>query len=191
MKDLGDAKLLLGLQIDRLSEGLFIHQQDYAIKILHQFRMIDCKPVSTPCAPGDKFTTEQSPTTPEAKEAMKLIPYREAIGMLLFLARSTRPDILMAVISLSRFNCNPGPLHWSGIKRIIRYLKGTIDYDVMISNDENKNLTVYSDADWANNPETRKSVSGVCMNIGNTMISYKCKQQKVVALSTMESELYA
>ena len=191
IKDLGEAKLLLGLKLQRMPVGLFIHQMDYVVKLLKQSNMHDCKSVTTPCLPGDKFSKEQSPTTEEGKNAMRLVPYRETIGKLLFLAKSTRPDILFAITSLSRFNSNPGPIHWTGVKRILRYLKGTSDFGILISKQSDVQPQIFSDADWGNDVDTRKSVSGFCLMVGDTVVSYKSKLQKVVSLSTMKSELYA
>ena len=112
IKDLGEPKLLLGLNIEKIEGGLFIHQNEYAYDIVKQLQMLECKPVSTPISPGEKFTKSQCPTSDEGINAMKHVPYRETIGKLLFLSKSTRPDILNATISLSRFNSNPGPAHW-------------------------------------------------------------------------------
>ncbi|KAK9745539.1 hypothetical protein QE152_g6808 [Popillia japonica] len=87
--------------------------------------MENCNLVKTPLDPNSKLTKDMSPLTSEQQRLMESVPYQEAVGSLMYTAQLTRPDICYAVSSLSRFNNNPGEIHWQAVKRVFRYLKGT------------------------------------------------------------------
>lgn len=89
--------------------------------------MNDSNPTSTPCDVSQKLTTELSPKSVTERKELEKLPYHQAVGSLLFLAQVSRPDIQYVVNSVSRFNSNPGRAHWEAVKRIVRYLKGSID----------------------------------------------------------------
>jgi hypothetical protein len=101
-----------------------------ALDILERFGMSDCKPISTPMQPNSRLSRSQCPQTPEEVEFMKTIPYLAAVGALMYLATSTRPDIAYTVGCLARFNSNPGIVHWHAVKHLLHYLKGTADYSI-------------------------------------------------------------
>jgi len=122
---------------------------------------------------------------------MKLIPYRSIIGLLNYISAKTRPDITFAVNVLSRFCINPGPKHWTAAKRVLRYLKGTMEQGIKIKKNIDMKLVGYTDADWAQDTEDRKSTSGYIYEIGGAIISWKSKKQPTVALSTAEAEYNA
>lgn len=125
MKDLGEASSILGIRIRRNKDlhQITIDQASYTRRILQRFGMEDSNPVSTPIELGQKYSKDMCPQNEDEREQMKKIPYRQAIGSLLFLTMITRPDISFAVNVLSRFCEEPGPTHWNGIKRILRILK--------------------------------------------------------------------
>lgn len=100
-----------------------IHNQ-----VLKRFNMENCKPVTTPSDPNQILSISMSPKTETEIEEVKNIPYQEAVGSLLYLAQGTRLDIMFAVSNVSRFNSNSGTAHWSAVKRIFRYVKGTQSY---------------------------------------------------------------
>jgi len=104
-----------------------------------------------------------SPKTTKEKEDMQHIPYREALGALMFVYQGTRPDIASALTSLGRFTANPGKAHWTALKRVFRYLKGTKNYKLLYSSKGNTNFIGYSDADWAGDVDTRHSITGSCI----------------------------
>ena len=101
----------------------------------------------------------------------------------------TRPDIAYAVSVVSRFAANPTDHHYAAVKRILRYLKGTIDYQLTFSGDLN-NLKGYTDSDWAGDTDTRRSTSGYVFNIGSGALSWSSKRQATVALSSCEAEFF-
>jgi hypothetical protein len=120
---------------------------------------------------------------------MRGVPYREAIGSLMYAALGTRPDISFAVSFLSQFMQNPGRAHWEAVKRVFRYLKGTKDTCLVIGG-TGKGLEAFSDADWASQ-EHRHSISGYVFTIGGGAVSWSSKKQVIVALSTTEAEYIA
>ncbi|KRX83269.1 Retrovirus-related Pol polyprotein from transposon TNT 1-94 [Trichinella sp. T6] len=127
MKDLGKAHWCLGIRIVQDVENgtLSIDQEQYIEELLHRFRMSDCKGVKTPLDPNQVLSKAMMPRSDEEIKQMHAVPYREAVGCLVYLSQSCRPDICHAVGIVSRFSDNPGKAHWTAVKRIFRYLKYT------------------------------------------------------------------
>ena len=122
------------------------------------------------------------------EEVFDTTMYQAAIGSLNYAAIATRPDLSTAVGKLSQFMQNPSNEHWAGIKRVLRYIKGTLDYGLNYSYSESFHLCGYSDADWAGCIDSRKSTSGFVFQIGNSTVSWSSKKQSIVALSSTEAE---
>lgn len=165
MKDLGEARYLLGMNItrNRKTGKVWLNQTTYIHRILQKFGMNECKPVSTPFDLSNKLSDKMKPRDSEESAEMDKIPYREAIGSLLYASQGTRPDITFIVNYLSRYMQNPGKEHWSAVKRLFRYLKGTADAKLEFSQKPNEGLADcvgYCDADWANDIDTRHSITG-------------------------------
>jgi hypothetical protein len=129
MKDIGISSYCLGVQFDHLPHGIFINQSTYTKKLIKKFNMQRVHTISTPMElrlldpTKDMFKRcmeEELALRPEK-------PYLSAIGALMYLANQTRPDITFAVSLLALHNAQPTIRHWSAIKRIFRYLQGTID----------------------------------------------------------------
>ena len=188
MKDLGEAKSLLGMQVlrDRGRKTLRLIQGGIIGDVLNLCGMVDCNPISTPMEPNLKLKRNL-----DNPSIMTTFPYRRAIGMLLYLAVGTRPDIAFAVNYLSRFVTCYDESHWAAVKRLARYLKGTgnigVTYNSM-GNEDSKELVGFGDADWGNDEVDRKSVSGYVFFLGGGPISWKTRKQTTVALSTVEAE---
>ena len=163
---------------------VFICQEGYAKSLLQRFGMEQCNPVSTPVDPAQKM---KDPTEPLSEAEF---PFRELIGCLMYLAVSTRPDISYAVNSLSQFNSKFGKEHWIGAKRILRYLKGTLDYGLRYSPSDNS-VCGYVDADWAGCVKDRKSYTGYAFKMANAATSWESRKQQTVALSSTEAEYMA
>ncbi|KAK6124484.1 hypothetical protein DH2020_041765 [Rehmannia glutinosa] len=152
VKDLGKTKLYLGLQIKQCQEGIYISQSKYTKELLKKFGIEEGRTVSTPMATNVKIDKdEKGKSVDESK-------YRGMIGSLLYLTAS-RPDILHVVCICARFQSNPKESHMSAVKRIFRYLKGTIQYGLFYPKNENFSLKCYSDSDYAGNIDDRKSTS--------------------------------
>ena len=118
MKDLGEIHWLLNLKIDRdkISGTINISQEAYIDSILARFNLQDAKSYSSPLDPNVKLSKDQCPITDEEKKTMEKVPYRQAIGSLMWAAVATQPDIAFAVSLLSQFLENPGKVHWNAVK---------------------------------------------------------------------------
>lgn len=189
IKDLGRAKYILGIELDytestKERQVIILRQSKYIYEILHRFNMLECKPVATPMDPGIE-------TSGEAGNELTSEPYNELVGSLIFLIQCTRPDIAFAVGMLSRHLKNPTHRDWERAKRVLRYLKGTIGYGIKYQTDQEEELVVYSDADYAADTETRCSTTGYLSMLAGGPITWKSQLQKTVALSTMEAEYMA
>ena len=117
--------------------------------------------------------------------------YQSAVGSLLYLSTRTRPDITFAVNNIARFSSNPTTQHWTAVKRIFRYLKGTIHLGLLYERNGLKKLIGYSDADWGGDCNDHKSTSGYLFLVGGTAVSWRSNKQTCVALSTAEAEYMA
>ena len=149
----------LGVDIirDRAKKELRLSQTPYLMRTLNKFNMGSCKGKATPLVPGLRLTKAMAPSAEEEIQQMKRVPYREAVGSLMYLSTMTRPDISFAVSQVSKFCENPGPAHWSAIKRIFAYLSGTSTLGLRYSTSAHPNhLVGYSDADFAEDPDSRK-----------------------------------
>lgn len=178
----------LGIEILRTNDGsVHINQNGYAKRILQKFKMFDCNPVATPADPHHSMCTNGEP----ALNVPHTFPYREAVGSLMFLATVTRPDIAFAVNNASRHLENPKQCHWTAVKRIFKYLKGTIGYGITFKSSLPIHLSIYSDADYGGDLDTRRSTTGYVVMIGGGAISWCSQRQPTVALSTTESEYIA
>lgn len=167
---------------------LSISQTKYLEGILKKSDMDKCKPVSTPLEAGRKF---ESLSEDEKPVDAKL--FQMAIGCLTYAATISRPDLAAAVGVLSKFMAKPGKEHWQGIKRILRYVQGTLNYGLMFSTEgSDPTLTGYSDADWGGDLSTRRSTTGYVFQIqGSTVVSWCSKRQACVSRTSTEAEYIA
>lgn len=113
------------MRIIHKEDSITLDQEHYIDVILEKFNMTNCKTADTPMVAKQALSKEDGPSNEEERIEMSAVPYQEAIGSLMYLSQCTRPDITFAVNKLSRFNANPGPKHWTAVKHILRYLKGT------------------------------------------------------------------
>ncbi|KAK6162258.1 hypothetical protein DH2020_002099 [Rehmannia glutinosa] len=181
MSMMGELNFFLGLQIKQCQEGIYISQSKYTKELLKKFGIEEGRTVSTPMATNVKIDKdEKGKSVDESK-------YRGMIGSLLYLTAS-RSDILHAVCLCARFQSNPKESHMSVVKRIFRYLKGTIQYGLFYPKNENFSLKDYSDSDYVGNIDDRKSTSGSCEFLGDCLVSLFSKKQNCVSLSTAEAE---
>jgi hypothetical protein len=155
MKDLGKTKFCLGLQIEHLETAILVHQSAYVKKVLEKFNMDNAYPQRTPKIVRalknvkDPFRPKQ-----EGEEVLgEEYPYLSAIGVLMYLANNTRPDIAFAVNCLARYNVAPTMCHWKSIKNILRYLNGTIDLGLFFQRNQESNLIGHVDAGYLSDPQ--------------------------------------
>jgi hypothetical protein len=139
--------------------------------------------------PAVTYSKDDSPKNQVEAARMRKVPYREAIGSLMYAAIATRPDITFAVSTLSQFLDNPGEAHWEGMKRIFRYLAGTKDRTLTYG-EERHELLGYTDADGASQPH-RRAISGYAFLIDGGAVSWSSRKQELVTLSTAEAEYVA
>lgn len=188
MKDLGRLRRFLGIDFEQTEGQVVMSQKRYVNKILKRFEMQDCRARETPCEPKLDYSENAEKMTNSRK-------YREAVGSLIYLSTCTRPDISFVVSKLSQHFDDPTEEHWSTVKHVFRYLKGTAEQSLCFKrNDTSKlGLKVYSDADWASERADRHSISGYCVSLseGSSLISWKSRKQPTVALSTCEAEYIA
>ncbi|XP_019084287.1 PREDICTED: uncharacterized protein LOC109125934 [Camelina sativa] len=114
--------------------------------------------------------------------------YRGMIGSLLYLTAS-HPDICLSVGIYARYQAKPKMSHLLALKKIIKYIKGTVNFGIFYTKDTNTNLSGYCNGDWAGSIDDRRSTSGGCFFMGNNLISWHSKKQNIVSLSTAEAEL--
>ena len=188
MVDNGEISYCLGLTIkrDRINRILTISQPQYIENILIRFGMQNCRPVTTPAEPGMKYSKFSDGDT-----MFDINTYQKAIGSLTYAAICTRPDISAAVGALSQYMASPTETHWTGVKRILRYLRGTTNYGLMYDGNGSNDLQGFSDADWAGDMDTRRSTSGYVFQLGNSTVSWCSRKQATVAKSSTEAEYVA
>ncbi|KAD3642035.1 hypothetical protein E3N88_31259 [Mikania micrantha] len=183
IKDLGRLNYFLGLEVTYPDAGLFLSQTKYAHEILERAALLDCKPVSTPLASNTSFTSLGDPYNDSTH-------YRSLVGALQYLT-ITRPDISYAVNQVSQFLQAPTTRHYQSVKRILRYIKGTINFGITFSRPTITTLVGFSDADWARCIETRRSTYGYSIYLGGNLVSWSAKKQPTIARSSCESEYRA
>ena len=148
--------------------------------------MTEAKAVSTPASIDVKLQKDDG-----SSKEVDAINYLSMVGSLLYAAVATRPDIAQAVGAVSKFSANPTVAHLTAVKRILRYLKGTINLALRYDRLEDGTLIRYSDADWAGDTDDRHSTSGNLFMMSGGPINWISKKQSVVALSTSEAEYIA
>ncbi|RVW67847.1 Retrovirus-related Pol polyprotein from transposon RE1 [Vitis vinifera] len=154
MKDLGPLGYFLGIQASRDSFGLHLRQSKYIGDLLHRTKMAGAKPASSPCTTGLKLSTHVG----EPLTASQITEYRQTVGALQY-CTLTRPDIAFSVNQLCQHMHCPNSVHWTAAKRVLRYLKGTIDLGLWYTKGE-QTLQAFCDSDWAGNPGDRRSTTG-------------------------------
>jgi hypothetical protein len=196
VKELGAVKRFLGMNVHHVEGGYFLEQTSLVEDLLAKHGLSDAKSQPTPLSQDHGFFDDAEPATMTATEL------REVVGSLLWLAGSTRPDITHAVNLAARFLSKANENHVRGIKRILRYLRGTSKTGLMIVPDHagggrsgatNSGIhaEVFADADWAGDKTNRRSTSGCLLAVNGCPVHWAAKQQAVVALYTMEAEYIA
>ncbi|KAL9281612.1 putative RNA-directed DNA polymerase [Arabidopsis thaliana] len=176
MKDLGPPRYFLGIEIESYNNGLFLHQHAYASDILHQAGMTECNPMPTPL--------------PQHLEDLNSEPFEEPTyfrslaGKLQYLT-ITRPDIQYAVNFICQRMHAPTNSDFGLLKRILRYVKGTINMGLPIRKHNNPVLSGFCDSDYAGCKDTRRSTTGFCILLGSTLIS--CSRNHLDFLSSPRS----
>jgi len=202
IKDIGEAKHVVGLQLERFQDEIYLGQPKYAQKILQTMGMWECDPKPIPMSPNWTHD-EQSPKLTKKDEQL----YKSCAMMLSYLAQQTRPDIVFAVNTLAQYQTDCREADWKALEYLLRYLRGSWDYGLSYSRKGNKVAILvtndpnmledqkwcpsgYADASYAQEKD-RKSRSGHIFFMGGAAVTWYCKKQPVVALSSTEAEYYA
>ncbi|CAN6485375.1 unnamed protein product [Victoria cruziana] len=167
MKDLGPLRYFVGVEVDYKNDILTLSQHKYVINILHKTGMENCKAISIPSLFNHKMSLKEAPSFYDPTL------FRNIVGMLQYLT-FTRPDIVYSVNQVSQFMHAPTDAHMEAVKRILQYLKGTLNDGLVYSKDDQyldgHRLITYIDTDWAGDPDERRSVSGYCVFIGHNAV---------------------
>ena len=193
--DLGPAKFALGIAISRnLTAGtISISQTALIDRVVDQFNQRDAHPVNVPMVAGLQLRRpdKNELVSPEITAWAERTPYRSLVGSLMYIAIGTRPDIAYAVGRLASFLDCYRPEHWEAAIRVVRYLKGTRSLALRLGGSDPVRLVGYSDSDYANCPDTSRSIGGYCFSLGSGMISWSSRKQRTVADSSCYAEYIA
>jgi hypothetical protein len=183
LKDLGPHHHFLGMHVQQSASGITLSQRQYMIEILERAGMSNCKPCTTPVDINPKLSADGDPVSDPTE-------FRSLAGALQYLT-FTRPDIAYAVQQVCLHMHDPREPHLAALKRILRYIQGTLQLGLHLSSSSQMELVVYSDADWAGCPDTRRSTSGYAVFLGANLVSWSSKRQNTVSRSSAEAEYRA
>ncbi|CAL1357723.1 unnamed protein product [Linum trigynum] len=186
LRELGPLSYFLGIEVHRSSTGIILSQRKFILDLLERAKMSQANPISTP-ATVDLLQQSAAATSPRFSDPAL---YRSIVGGLQYLS-FTRPDLSFAVNLVSQFQQDPTDAHWAAVKRILRYLKGTIHRGLVFSKSSTLHIHGYSDASWASCPKDRKSITGFAVFCGSNLVSWSTRKQKSVARSSTECEYRA
>ncbi|RVW59858.1 Retrovirus-related Pol polyprotein from transposon RE1 [Vitis vinifera] len=184
IKDLGNLKYFLGMEIARSKKGIAVSQRKYVLDLLNETGMLGCKPAETPMDTTVKLE-ESDGSAPVDKGR-----YQRLVGKLIYLSH-TRPDIGFSVSVVSQFMNNPTKKHMTAVIRILRYLKMTPGKGLFFQRTTKKEIEIFSDVDWAGSVTDRRSTSGYCSFVWGNLVTWRSKKQSVVARSSAEAEFRA
>ncbi|XP_057250059.1 uncharacterized mitochondrial protein AtMg00810-like [Beta vulgaris subsp. vulgaris] len=181
IKDLGDLKYFLGIEVTRSNSGILLNHRKYILDLLSSTKMENCKVAPFPFPKGLKLSTIEGPALVDFEI------YRRVVGKLLYL-NMTRPDISYDVQQLSQFLSEPRTPHYVVALHVLKYLKGTLNHGLFYASNNSLLLRAYNDADWGTRAYTGRSLTSYCVFLGDSLISWKTKKQKVVSKSSTEAE---
>ena len=184
MSDLGLLTYYLGIEVKQGPNGITIHQEAYARRVLEEANMDGCNLTHIPMEFGLQMSKALDETEIDATQ------YRRRIGCLRYLMH-TRPDMAFSVGILSRYMHSPRESHGKALKQVLRYLKGTLSYGLEYKQEKMQKLIGYSDSSHNTDPDDGKSTTGYIFCVGETPISWCSQKQDVVALSSCEAEYMA
>ncbi|XP_016677335.2 uncharacterized protein [Gossypium hirsutum] len=191
MKDLGDLRYFLGIEILRSQEGILLNQLKYAQDLIKDTGLSKAKVALTPLEQNQKLTTAEFDEIVQQHQDDKLLEdktvYQRLIGRLIYLTH-TRSDITFAITHLSQFMQSPKQSHIEAALRVVRYIKKEPGLGIFLKAYNKHQLVAYCDSDWASCPMSRRSVSGFCVHLGDSLISWKSKKQFTVSKSSAEAE---
>ena len=183
LKDLGDLHFFLGIEVQRTPGALVLSQGRYAMDVLARAGMKNCKPVDTPLSITTKLGLEEG----EKLSSDDATKYRSLVGALQYLTL-TRPDIGFAVNKVCQFLHAPSTAHFSVVKRILRFVRGTWNSGMKIVRSDSTLVSAFSDVDWAGCVDDRRSTGGFAVFLGPNLVSWSARKQPTVSRSSTEAE---
>uniref|UniRef100_A0A3Q7GZU5 Reverse transcriptase Ty1/copia-type domain-containing protein n=1 Tax=Solanum lycopersicum TaxID=4081 RepID=A0A3Q7GZU5_SOLLC len=190
LKDLGELKYFLGIEVLRSKTGVILNQRKYILELISDTGLSGAKPVNTPLETNLRLTSVEFDQTAGLQEDDVLTDnsaYQILVGKLMY-ATITRPDISYAVQTLSQFMQHPKRSHKEAAITVVRYLKGTVGQGIWLKAQPTTTLTCWCDSDWAACPNTMRSVTGYIVKFGDSLVSWKSKKQQTVSRSSAEAE---
>ncbi|KAL0548965.1 hypothetical protein IC582_013444 [Cucumis melo] len=184
IKDLGNLKYFLGIEVTRFKEGISVSQRKYTLDLLTEIGMLGCRPADTPTEFNYKLGNSDDQVSVDEEQ------YQRLVGKLIYLSH-TCPDISFAVSVVSQFMQAPYEKHMEAVNRILRYLKNTSGKGLMSRKTNRKTIEAYTDSDWAGYVVDRKSTSGYCTFVWGNLVTWRSKKQSVVARRSTKPEFRA
>ncbi|GKE31540.1 ribonuclease H-like domain-containing protein [Tanacetum coccineum] len=180
MKDIGSLNYFFGISAQRSTPGLFLSQSKFAEELLERAHMQNCNPCRNPVDTESKLGSDGDSVSDPTL-------YRSLAGALQYLT-FTRPNLSYAVQQVYLYMYDPRDPHFTALKRILRYVCGTLDYGLQLHVSSTTQLSAYTDVDWAGCPVTRRSTSGYCVFLGDNLLSWSAKRQVTLSRSSAEAE---
>jgi len=173
MTDLGQMRFFLGIEVIQRSDGIFICQRKYATEVLNRFGIENYNSVCNPILPGQKIGKDENGTKVDATL------YNQIVVSLMYLT-ATRPDLMFVMSLISRFMACPTQQHFATTKRVLRYLKGTVNYGVFYKRGGVSDLIGFTNSDYAGDMEDSKSTSGYVFMMSGGAVAWSSRKQPIV-----------